>query len=348
MNESLRVLRSVDQRTSRSCRVPSCGRSARRRSSRRGRRRGRAGRGRSLKVPEEAEHLAGLDGRAGEDQAVDLLGHEGLDGDGHGQVGLPVPAGPMPKTKASVRMASTYFFWPTVLGLMERPRLVRTESPKTTEGRAAPSSRMMSIERPDGVGGEGVAPLQQGDELLEEAGHPFGVGLLAGDGDLVAADEHGALEGGLDQLEQLVPGSRRLTIEWFPGTSTLTWTCVGCRTLFATRCRRGHCARGQLRVGGGQVPEYSEPSPTGREAYGSERDLAGTQCSSGRLISGSSKRWWCAGQLESLGLQLAAPPGRPPTGLGSRSRLLAAPRPTGAGGSAQGRGPVLAEPEDLR
>ena len=34
-------------------------------------------------------------------------------------------------------MASTYFFWPTVLGLMERPRLVRTESPKTTDGLAA-------------------------------------------------------------------------------------------------------------------------------------------------------------------------------------------------------------------
>ena len=37
---------------------------------------------------QEAESLPGLDGGAGQDDAVDLLGLEGLDGQGHGQIRL--------------------------------------------------------------------------------------------------------------------------------------------------------------------------------------------------------------------------------------------------------------------
>src|SRR4029450_10981986 len=47
---------------------------------------------------------------------------------------------------------------------------------------------------------------------------------------------------------------RRLTIEWFPGTSTLTWTCVGCRTLAVCPSRGRGCGP----TGGGRrIPEYT-------------------------------------------------------------------------------------------
>jgi hypothetical protein len=51
---------------------------------------------------------------------------------------------------------------------------------------------------------------------------------------------------------------RRLTIEWFPGTSTLTWTCVCCGTLAVRPSVRDIDPAGQQF--GRQVFEYSEPS----------------------------------------------------------------------------------------
>ena len=55
---------------------------------------------------QEAQALARLDRRAGQDDPVDLAGLEGLDGQGHRQVGLAGAAGPMPKVMMLAAMAS--------------------------------------------------------------------------------------------------------------------------------------------------------------------------------------------------------------------------------------------------
>src|SRR5215211_2116484 len=137
----------------------------------------------------------------------------------------------MPKTTVCLRMASTYFFWPTVLGLMERPRVVRTESPKTTEGRASPSPWMMSMERPT-VSAVRASPRssrvmsssKRRATRSASACSPVMVISLPRTKTVLSKAASISLSS-----SSRVP--RRLTIEWFPGTSTLTWTCVGCCTL---------------------------------------------------------------------------------------------------------------------
>src|SRR6266536_776831 len=93
---------------------------------------------------------------------------------------------------------------------MERPpRTVMTASPNTVEGRSPVPSRTMSIERPTVSAVRGLPPVEQADQLLEQAGDPLGVPAFPGNGDLVASHEHRALERRLDQLEQLVPGAKQ-------------------------------------------------------------------------------------------------------------------------------------------
>ena len=61
----------------------------------------------------------------------------------------------------------------------------------------------MSMVRPTSDGVEALALLQQDDELLEQAAHPFGVVAL--DGDLVAPDHDAdVVERLFDQAQQLV------------------------------------------------------------------------------------------------------------------------------------------------
>ena len=183
---------------------------------------------------EEAELLAGFDGRAGEDQAVDLLGHEGLDGDGHGQVGLAGAGGADAEDDGVLADGVDVLLLADRLGLDGAAAAGQDRVAEDHRG-AGGAVAADDVDGPaDGVGGEGVAPLHQGDELLEEAGDPFGVGLFAGDGDLVAADEDGALEGGLDQLEQLVPGSEEADHRVVPGDQhldlDLCWLPHACRS----------------------------------------------------------------------------------------------------------------------
>ena len=170
---------------------------------------------------------------------------------------MPVPAGPMPKTTVCLRMASTYFFWPTVLGLMERPRLVRTESPKTTEGLAVPSPRMMSMERPT-VSAVRASPRSirvmssSKRRATRSASACSPVMVISLPRTKTVLSKAASIS---FSSSSRVP--RRLTIEWFPGTSTLTWTCVGCRTLAVCPSMWGW--RQRPTAGGRQVPEYSEP-----------------------------------------------------------------------------------------
>jgi hypothetical protein len=182
---------------------------------------------------EEAELLPRLDRRAGQDQAVDLLGHQGLDGDGHGQVGLAGAGGADPEDHGVLADGVHVLLLPDRLGL---DRAATAGQHGVAEHHRRPGRPVVpdDVDRAaDGVGGERVAPLEQGDQLLEEAGDPFGVGLFAGDGDLVAADEDRALEGGLDDLEQLVPGSKEADHRVAPGDQhldlDLRWLPHACR-----------------------------------------------------------------------------------------------------------------------
>src|SRR5215218_6145341 len=166
----------------------------------------------------------------------------------------------MPKTTVFLRMASTYFFWPRVLGLMERPRAVRTASPNTWEGRAPPSSsspRMMSMERPT-VSAVRASPRSSRvmssskSRATRSASVCSPVMVISLPRTKTVLSKAASIS---FSSSSRVP--RRLTIEWFPGTSTLTWTCVGCCTLAVCPSVRGRHVRPT--VGGRRIPEYSEP-----------------------------------------------------------------------------------------
>ncbi len=56
---------------------------------------------------------------------------------------LPVPAGPMPKVIVCLSIESTYRFWFSVFGRIERPRLLRMFRLSTSAGRSVVSARSM-------------------------------------------------------------------------------------------------------------------------------------------------------------------------------------------------------------
>src|SRR5918996_1519580 len=161
----------------------------------------------------------------------------------------------MPKTTVFLRMASTYFFWPTVLGLIERPRLVRTESPNTCDGLAWPS-RMMSIERPT-VSAVSASPRSSRVISSSKRRATRSASVCSPVMVISLPRTKTVLSNAASiSLSSSSRVPRRLTIEWFPGTSTLTWTCVGCRTLAVCPSVRGRSwPTGDRR----QIPEYSEP-----------------------------------------------------------------------------------------
>ena len=73
----------------------------------------------------------------------------------------------------------------------------------------------------DALAVEGVAALDEQDELLEQPPDPLGVVGVTGDGDLVAADVDRHREGGLDQAEQLVALAEQIHHEVVPGYEDL-------------------------------------------------------------------------------------------------------------------------------
>ena len=93
---------------------------------------------------QEAELLPCLHGRAGEDNARDLLGLQGLHGLGHRQV-LPEPAGPIPKTTVLSSMACTYSDWPTVFGRTALPRRLTMSAASAAETDCGASTATMSM-----------------------------------------------------------------------------------------------------------------------------------------------------------------------------------------------------------
>src|SRR6266545_2029999 len=146
----------------------------------------------------------------------------------------------MPNTTVLLRMASTYFFWPMVLGLTERPRLVSTESPNTTDGRAATSPLTMSMERPT-VSTVSASP--RSSRVISSSNRRATRSASACSPVMVISLPRTNTELSKAASISLSSSSRvprRLTMEWSPGTSTLTWTCVFCRTLAVGPSVWGH------------------------------------------------------------------------------------------------------------
>ena len=157
---------------------------------------------------QEAEPLARLDRRPGQDDPVDLLGLQRLHRLGHRQVGL-AGAGRADAEDDGV--------------LVDRVDVALLAQRLGADGAPAPGE---DVERqhlggplggallehadgaPDGVGGQRLALLDQLEQLGEEALGEGVVGRRAGDGDLVAADVHVAGDRALDELEDLVAWRR--------------------------------------------------------------------------------------------------------------------------------------------
>src|SRR5919106_1491849 len=137
----------------------------------------------------------------------------------------------MPNTTVLLRIASTYFFWPTVLGLIERPRLVSTASPNTTDGRAGSSPLTMSMERPtvsavseSPRSSRTISSSNRRATRSASACSPVMVISLPRTNTVLSKAASISLSS-----SSLVPS--RLTIVWLPGTRTLTCACVCCATL---------------------------------------------------------------------------------------------------------------------
>ena len=152
---------------------------------------------------QEAEPLAGLDRRAGEDDAVDLLGLQRLHGHGHRQPGLAGAGG------ADAERDDVLADGVDVALLAGRswggpcgPRAERsTSAVSTSDGRSSCADHVDGAH--DAGRLEALAPLEQQHQLLEQV--PDLVGLVAGDGDLVAPHvDLDAAERGLDDAQQLV------------------------------------------------------------------------------------------------------------------------------------------------
>src|SRR4029453_9348451 len=188
----------------------------------------------------------------------------------------------MPNTTGLLRMASTYFFWPSVLGRIERPRVVRTASPKTWEGRALPSSsagmmwierRMVSAVRASPRSSRVMSSSKSRATRSASACSPVMVISLPRTKTVLSKAASISFSS-----SSRVP--RRLTIEWLPGTSTLTWTCVGCRTLAVGPSVRGH--RWRQTGDGRRIPSIASRGSPGREAR--------VSCQGGRIGSGVGGR----------------------------------------------------------
>src|SRR5919204_278948 len=217
----------------------------------------------------------------------------------------------MPKTTVLLRIASTYRFCPIVLGLTLRPRAVSTASPKTADGRTASPSRTMAIERPT-VSLVRASP--RSSRLISSSNRRATRSASAGSPVMVISLPRTNTELSKAASISLSSSSRvpsRLTIEWFPGTSTLTWTCVGCCTL------------------GSSVPPSGDAS-VGRPADGRE----GSSIATGLLPVLDRQRRQLAGGREAEHLAVEGQLGleRPADVLGAAEAVLLAGERGGAPG----------------
>src|SRR6266540_3581196 len=139
---------------------------------------------------EEAELLSRLDRRAGEDQAVHLLGQQGLHGDGHGQVGLAGAGGADAEDDRVGADRVDVLLLPDRLGLDGAAAHAEHAVAEHVRGAHVLVAPDHVDRAAHGLGGQRVALFEQVDHLLEQACDTLCVALLTGDRDLVAAYEH--------------------------------------------------------------------------------------------------------------------------------------------------------------
>ena len=151
---------------------------------------------------EEAQALAGLDRRPGQDDPVDLAGLQGLHGQGHGQIGL-AGAGRADPEGDDVGGDG--------VGVLLLPAGLRTDGPAPGRAQQLGGEDLggadVVVHHVDGPvhldGVEALARLEQDDQLLEQGTDPFGPVAL--DGDLVPPDgDPHIVERPFDQPQQLV------------------------------------------------------------------------------------------------------------------------------------------------
>ena len=153
---------------------------------------------------QEAEPLPRLDGRAAQDDPVDLLGLQRLHGLRHREVGLAGAGGADAEgDRAGVDRLD-------VALLVERLRADRAAAvgqdvEAQHVGRALLRLGAQHLDDPlDGLAGHALPGAHEGDDLVEQSLGLRDLGGVAGERDPVAADVDGGLEGPLDQPEVLV------------------------------------------------------------------------------------------------------------------------------------------------
>ena len=150
---------------------------------------------------QEAEALPGLDRGPGEDDPVDLLRLQRLHRERDREVALAGAGGTDPE-RDRVRADRVD------VALLARGLRVHRLAAAQHLGVEHLARALVGLQHVDAAADafavERVPGLEQRDELLEEATDAFGLDLVAGDGDLVAAHVDRDGERGLDQAEQLV------------------------------------------------------------------------------------------------------------------------------------------------
>ena len=158
---------------------------------------------------QEAQALPRLDRGPGQDDPVDLLGLQGLDRLGHGQVGLP-GAGRADGEHDRVLVDGV-----RVALLVQRlgpdgPAAGGQDANGQHVGRAHAALGAQHGRGPlHRVGGQVGALAQQLEELFEQVGDQSGLRRVAGRGDLVAADVNVGVELALDHVQEFVAGSKQ-------------------------------------------------------------------------------------------------------------------------------------------
>ena len=151
---------------------------------------------------QEAQPLAGLDGGAGEDDPVNLLVLQGLDGLGDGQVGL-AGAGRADPEDDGVGVDGVHV--PLLVEGLGTDRLPAAGEDVRGEHLGGRDVVVDHADHPlDGVGGEALAGADDGDQLGEHVGARGDRGRVARQGDLVAAHVHVGVERGLQDLQEFV------------------------------------------------------------------------------------------------------------------------------------------------
>ena len=174
---------------------------------------------------QEAEPLARLDRRAGQDDPVDLLGLQRLHGLGHREVGL-AGAGRADAEHDRVLVDRVDVALLVQRLGPDRAAAVGQDVERQHVGRALGGLGAQHADGAlDGLGGDALAGADDRDQLVEQALDEGDLGGLAAQRDLVAADVDVGVEGLLDERRSSSPGPSRATIGMLLGT-TIVWAGV--------------------------------------------------------------------------------------------------------------------------